>query len=299
MYENIHIEKIVDPTFIEKDIEVGMLRLDKIHPIVSGNKVFKLSLYLKRAEELGISKLITFGGPFSNHLHATAYEAKQRGMLATALIRGHVPYKLSPTLKDCQDMGMELRFIDHETFERLDLQKLVFDNPDTMVIPQGGYGRAGAEGAAIIMSLPGVREYNYVMAASGTGTMGAGLIAGAMPEQRILLVSVLKNNFSIRSEIEALLTENERQKSFIIEHRFHLGGYAKKSQLLFNAMNHFYRKYSIPTDFVYTGKLLLAFNQLLTENQFPCGSKVLLVHSGGLQGNRSLTNNELNFTAKS
>jgi 1-aminocyclopropane-1-carboxylate deaminase/D-cysteine desulfhydrase-like pyridoxal-dependent ACC family enzyme len=299
MYENIHIENIVDPIYSHKEIEVGVLRLDKTHPIVSGNKVFKLQPYLKKAEELGISKLITFGGPFSNHLHATAYMARQKGIKATGLIRGTEPKKLSTTLEECREMGMELTFIDHETFERLDLQKLGSENPDSMVIPQGGYGRTGAEGAASIMSLPGVNAYNFIVAACGTGTMGAGLIAGAMPGQTILLVSVLKNNFSIRKEIEALLTENEKQHNFVIEDRYHLGGYAKKNQLLFDTMNRFYQQHGIPTDFVYTGKLIFATDQLISENHFPKNSKVLIVHSGGLQGNRSLAKNELSFDSKS
>ena len=295
MHENIHIEKIIDPIYSEKDVEVGMLRLDKTHPIVSGNKIFKLSLYLKRAEELGLSKLITVGGPFSNHLHATAFAAKQKGMLSTALIRGFVPDKLSPTLQDCQDMGMELRFMDPASFEKLNLPKLAAENPDAVVIPQGGYGRTGAEGAASIMALPGTSEYRFIVAACGTGTMGAGLVSGALPTQEILLVSVLKNNFSIGDEIKALLTETERQKKYTIEDRFHMGGYAKKNQTLFDTMNDFYKKHGIPTDFVYTGKLIFAFAQMLSENQFPPGSKILLIHSGGLQGNRSLSHNELCF----
>jgi 1-aminocyclopropane-1-carboxylate deaminase/D-cysteine desulfhydrase-like pyridoxal-dependent ACC family enzyme len=125
--------------------------------------------------------------------------------------------------------------------------------------------------------------------------MGAGLVSGALPTQEILLVSVLKNNFSIGDEIKALLTETERQKKYTIEDRFHMGGYAKKNQTLFDTMNDFYKKHGIPTDFVYTGKLIFAFAQMLSENQFPPGSKILLIHSGGLQGNRSLGHNELCF----
>jgi len=192
-------------------------------------------------------------------------------------------------------MGMELVFMQNLQDEIPNLQELQLNYPDAMIVPQGGYGYIGALGASAIMSLPGVENYNIMMAASGTGTMGAGLIIGARNNQQIILVSVLKNNWSIKEEIKALLPEEKKHENFIIEHRFHLGGYAKKNNLLFETMNRFYQKHGTPTDQVYTGKLVFAFEQLVKEGVFPASSKILLIHSGGMQGNRSLRNNELCF----
>ena len=126
--------------------------------------------------------------------------------------------------------------------------------------------------------------------------MAAGLIDGLVSHQQLTLVSVLKNNFSVLDEIKQLLFEEEiKNKRFDIRFDFHLGGYAKKNELLFKAMNDFFSIHHVPTDFVYTGKLVNAFYHMLEAGSFERGSKVLLIHSGGLQGNRSLCNNELIF----
>ena len=298
MHQNIHIEKISDARLEQMEAAAGMLRLDLIHPVVSGNKIFKLSPYLKIAADNGISQILTFGGPYSNHLHATAFEAKQRGLKCIGLVRGKQPQLVSKTLEECIEMGMELKFLEGHQYDNIDTKVLEAAYPKTLIIPHGGYGATGAMGAAEIMELPSVSEYNIILAACGTGTMAAGLIMGRKEHQHIVLVSVLKNNFSITEEIKALIPIEKAQGSFEIVHRFHLGGYAKKSNELFSCMNRFYKNYSIPTDFVYTGKLVFAFEQLIAEDHFPWGSKILLIHSGGLQGNRSLNSGELCFNSK-
>lgn len=295
MHRHIHIQKIIDPSPDNQFIAVGVLRLDLIHPIVSGNKLFKLEPYLQHASEKGAKSIITFGGPFSNHLHATAWAAREKGIKAHAIIKGPEPEKLTGTLTDCRAMGMELIFMEQEAFQQLDNEYLQLKYPKAIIIPQGGYGRIGAEGAAGIMSLPGVAEYDTILAACGTGTMGAGLIMGATADQEIILVSVLKNNFSIGAAIAQLLNETEQKKRYSIEHRFHLGGYARKNSDLFDTMNRIHATWTIPTDFVYTGKLFYAFEHMLQEQSFLPHAKILLIHSGGLQGNRSLLNNELGF----
>jgi len=154
----------------------------------------------------------------------------------------------------------------------------------------------GMMGAKEIMDIPGVESFDIVMAACGTGTMSAGLLSGLAPYQQLLLVSVLKNNFSICDEIDQLLMKDETNNRGIeYSFDFHFGGYAKKNQVLFETMNQFYKIHQVPTDFVYTGKLVHAFYSMLEAGRFPKGSKVMLIHSGGLQGNRSLKNNELIF----
>ena len=134
------------------------------------------------------------------------------------------------------------------------------------------------------------------MASSGSGTMGAGLLAAIQPHQQLLLFSALKNNFSIEEEIKALLTKEEYEdKPYSINHEYHFGGFAKKDETLLSYMNEFYRETGIPTDFVYTGKLAYAMNDMLQKEKLPTNSKILFIHSGGLQGNRSLKNNQLIF----
>ena len=290
------IEILEEDFFLQSGVEVGILRLDKIHPVVSGNKIFKLKYYLLSALAKGQKKIITLGGPYSNHLHATAFAAKQYGLKAIGLLKGSKPPILSATLKDCLQMGMELRWSEKNTDEHTQVAWIQENFPDALFIPQGGQGEPGIKGAAEIISIEGVERFNCILAACGTGTMGAGLILGQKEHQRSVLISVLKNNYSVTTDICNLLKINGLSEvKATIDFSYHLGGYAKKSAELFDSMNIFYRTHGVPTDFVYTGKLIHAFYEMLKNGEFPRGDKVLLIHSGGLQGNRSLTKGELIF----
>lgn len=296
MLEKIIIQPINDELVQILGISAAILRLDLLHPIVSGNKMFKLKHFLAAAKNSEKKGIITFGGAFSNHLVAAAYAAKINNLESIGYVRGEAPEKLSHGLMDCIAYGMQLEFMSRESFDAIDAAQFSNTYPKHLIIPHGGYGRMGMLGAQEIMEIPGVEAYDTVLAACGTGTMAAGLIAGLQPHQQLILVSVLKNNFSVMDEINQLLFEEEiTKKRFDIRFDFHMGGYAKKNALLFRAMNDFYRIHHVPTDFVYTGKLVQAFYQMMKEGAFATNSKVLLIHSGGLQGNRSLCNNELIF----
>jgi 1-aminocyclopropane-1-carboxylate deaminase/D-cysteine desulfhydrase-like pyridoxal-dependent ACC family enzyme len=296
MLEKNIIQPINEERVQSHGISVAILRLDLLHPIVSGNKIFKLNHYLAAAKNGTKKGILTFGGAFSNHLVAAAYAAKLHNLESIGFVRGEKPNKLSQSLMDCMSYGMQLEFMKRESFDSIDLSQLSTAYPNHAIIPHGGYGRMGMLGAKEIMEIAGVETYDTVLAACGTGTMAAGLIAGLKPHQQLTLVSVLKNNYSILDEIKLLLIEDEiRNKRFEIHFDFHLGGYAKKNPVLFQTMNDFFSNHHIPTDFVYTGKLVHAFYRLMEANTFSTGSKVLLIHSGGLQGNRSLCNNELIF----
>lgn len=296
MLEKNIIQPINEEQLQSSGISAAILRLDRLHPIVSGNKIFKLNHYLAAAKNSAKKGILTFGGAFSNHLVAAAYAAKMNNLESIGFVRGEAPKKISHGLMDCISYGMQLEFMNRESFDSIDVAQFSTAYPSHAIIPHGGFGRMGMLGAKEIMEIPGVEAYDIVVAACGTGTMAAGLIAGLKPHQQLTLVSVLKNNFSLQDEIKQLLFEEEiNNKRYDIRFDFHLGGYAKKNALLFEAMNNFYSIHQIPTDFVYTGKLVYAFYQMMKAGDFEDGSKVLLIHSGGLQGNRSLCNNELIF----
>jgi len=296
MLEQTLIQTIHDEHVQAHGINAAVLRLDLLHPIVSGNKIFKLKHYIASAKKSAKKGILTFGGAFSNHLVAAAYAAKLNNLESIGIVRGEAPKKPSHTLLDCISFGMHLEFMDRGAFDSIDFVNMSTSHPDHAIIPQGGYGRMGMSGAKEIMEIPGVAAHEIVVAACGTGTMAAGLIAGLKPHQQLILVSVLKNNFSIIGEIKQLLFEEEiNNKRFDVRFDFHMGGYAKKNTPLFLAMNDFFSTHHIPTDFVYTGKLIHAFYRMMEAGTFARNSKVLLIHSGGLQGNRSLHNNELIF----
>ena len=295
MLINTLIQKINADKAKIQGISASVLRLDRIHPVVSGNKIFKLKHYINAATHQK-KQLVTFGGPYSNHLVATAYAGQQYGIRTTGYVRGERPPALSVSLQDCIAFGMDLKFVERDQYKQLQEELIQKENKNAVVVPYGGYGRLGAMGAKEILSFDDVGKYDIIMASCGSGTMAAGLLSIIGPHQKLILVSAVKNNFSIYEEIKALLIPEEyADKNMEIHHNYHFGGFAKKNSTLLNYMNDFYRETGIPTDFVYTGKLMFAFNEMLNKEYFPAGSNILLVHSGGLQGNRSLATNELIF----
>ncbi len=288
---NISIDKIVLPVFTENKIEADVLRLDKIHPLVSGNKWFKLRYYIEEAKQQGKKNILTFGGAWSNHIIATAAACHLNGLKATGMIRGEEAPELSPTLQQAKAIGMQLIFISREDYRK---KKIPGDlNDDTYVINEGGSGMKGVEGAATILDHCQKENYTHICCAAGTGTMTAGLAKAARRGTTIISISVMKNNPEIGENIISLSGTNKNDVVLLQDH--HFGGYAKYQPALLHFMNDLYRQTGIPTDFVYTGKLFYAINDLAFKKYFPPRSKLLLIHSGGLQGNSSLDNGTLIF----
>lgn len=296
MLNNTLIQELPIKAANIQGISVSILRLDLIHPVVSGNKIFKLKYYIESALNEKKQRLITFGGAYSNHLVATAFAAQQNGLKALGYVRGEAPEKLSDTLSDCLNYGMELKFVPRLDYDALQLDAIMRENTDAVVIPYGGHGRLGALGAREILAFETAQNFDTIMASCGSGTMGAGLLAALNNKQKLFLFSAMKNNFSIEAEIKSVLLKEEYlNKSFEINHHYHFGGFAKKDDHLLEFMNAFYKETTIPTDFVYTGKLVYGMNDMIQKQLIPRGSNILLIHSGGLQGNRSLKNKELIF----
>ncbi len=277
-------------------ITVDVLRLDLLHPVVSGNKWFKLKNYLTEAKRLQ-RVLLTFGGAFSNHLVATAAAARSQKLKSIGIVRGEEPPLLSHTLQQAKDFGMELHFTTREAYKNKTVPDSVYQlhaPEDLYIIPEGGYGCKGAEGATDILLENDTSSYTHILSAVGTGTTLAGLTAAAGNEQKVIGISVLKNNFSLEAAIRRLLPE-QKHSQFELLHDYHLGGYAKHTKELLQFMNNVYADTGIPTDFVYTAKAFFAAFELLKNGSFSGNDKWLLVHTGGLQGNLSLPKGTLIF----
>ena len=272
---------------------VDVLRLDLIHPVISGNKWFKLKGYLEEASRLGKNHILSFGGAYSNHIVATAAAAQSKGFSSTGLIRGEEPANLSPTLMDAKDYGMRLVFISRDDYSKKLIPDEIISEPGTYVVPEGGYGPIGASGAAEIALLTKMSNYTHVVAATGTGTMLAGLIMASKNIQ-VVGIPILKNLGTLPAEINRLLP-TALQDQYQIINGYQFGGYAKYSSALIRFMNNWYSETGIPSDFVYTGKVFFAVDDMVRQNFFPAESRVLVIHSGGLQGNRSLPKGELIF----
>ena len=275
--------------------KVDLLRLDLLHPIVSGNKFYKLRYYIEFALAKGVSTVASFGGPYSNHIVALAYTAKEAGLKSIGYIRTNADEHMTPSLKEAKAYGMELVYLGRTDFQSKKAAILQSSemNTDCYLIDEGGYGTIGAKGAATILTTQDTSHYDVIICAVGTGTMLAGIIHAADAHQKIIGIPVLKNEGSIESEINALLEDKNRPYTLL--HQFHQGGYAKTNPMMLDFMNRLWDAEKIPTDIVYTSKLLFGVEQLINENYFDKDISILVIHSGGLQGNRSLPEGTLKF----
>ena len=284
------VETIIKNENNKHNISIKIARLDLIHPIVSGNKLFKLYYFVEKAKQLNKEKLITKGGAFSNHLIATAFYCKEMKIQAIGIIRGEQPQHLNHTLSACLAFGMQLIYVSRKDFDLIhnikDLNESYLDENNSFFIPEGGYHPLGAIGASLIMEHPELKSASHICTALGTSTTLAGLIIKSEPKQEIIGIPALKGLTDISERLEYLL-ETSNFKTPTIWTDYDFGGYAKSSGHLIEFINNFYSDFRIPSDFVYTGKAFFAVMDQFQKGYFPNNSNVIIIHTGGLQGNRS------------
>ena len=224
------VQPIQKKLYQHRKLRCAVLRIDSLHPVVSGNKWFKLKGFLQAVADERKKGVITFGGPWSNHLLATAAACAAAGVSSIGLVRGVPPPQLSPTLTDAQNYGMQLHFLSRENYRRQELPAALAEQyraEEWCMVPEGGYGRAGAWGAREILQHLPLADYTHILCAVGTGTTLAGLVLAAGPSQSVVGITVLKNADTIASEVGALLDAGKN--NFRILHDYHFGGYAKKN----------------------------------------------------------------------
>jgi 1-aminocyclopropane-1-carboxylate deaminase len=283
----------------EMQVGIDVLRLDKLHPVISGNKWFKLKHYLQDAVSRHEHTLLSFGGAYSNHIMALACAANKAGLSSIGVIRGEENEKRSPTLDAAKAYGMKLHFLTRDEYRKKESDEIIQPLRDLFgdfyLVPEGGAGEAGIKGSETILELVALNKYTHILAAIGTGTMYTGIANAALANQQIVGIPVLKGMTSTLKNITTQLSRPEMVDKCRFFTSFHFGGYAKMNAELISFMNSLYVRTGIPTDFVYTGKLFYALRKLLEEYYFNPGSRVLVIHSGGLQGNRSLPADTLLF----
>nr|WP_210423673.1 pyridoxal-phosphate dependent enzyme [Croceivirga thetidis] len=270
-----------------KDAEVSLTikREDLLHPIVSGNKFRKLKYNLLEAKELGKSCLLTFGGAYSNHILATAAAANQHGLKSIGVIRGEElkgNWFENPTLRQAKQFGMEFFFVNRDTYRLKDsesfLEKLNSKFGDFYLLPEGGTNNLAIKGCEEILERDD-KAFDFVCTSVGTGGTMAGIINASHSHQYILGFSALKGEF-LKDSI-ANLTDAGNWK--IIDD-YHFGGYAKVDLKLIEFINSFKAEFNIPLDPIYTGKLFYGLFDLIKKGYFRSKSKILVIHTGGLQG---------------
>lgn len=288
------VEQLNLPCFAAAGVRVDLLRLDRIHPQISGNKWFKLKYALLDIEETTCRRVLSFGGSWSNHIHALAWAARERGIEAIGVIRGERPEQLSGMLQDAERWGMTLHFVSRQQYR--DKQSPEFIDAlhrcygDFHLLPEGGSGARAIEGCREIYRYFDAMAYDRLFCACGTGGTLAGLIAARPDHLQLHGVSALKGGDFLYRDIRHLLDSASIDDPGGWEIRLddHEGGYARISRELALAMADFYRDTGVELEPVYTGKVLLSLQRMLAAGALPSGSRVLMLHTGGMQGLRGM-----------
>lgn len=272
-------------TLPKKNVELFIKREDKIHPFVSGNKYRKLKYNLLKAKKQGYQTLLTFGGAYSNHIAAVAAAGQGLGFKTIGVIRGEeLEQKIEEnlTLRFSSLNGMQFKFVSREVYRNKTSKSFIFELHDAFgdffLIPEGGTNELAIKGCEEILT--GVNnQYDYICCAVGTGGTISGLINCSKLSQQVLGFPALKGGF-LKQDISKFV----KRTNWDLVTNYHFGGYAKVNADLIKFINKFKKDYKIPLDPVYTGKMMFGIFDLIKNNYFPKGSKILVIHTGGLQG---------------
>ncbi len=279
------IVQILEPFLLQKKVELYIKREDLNHPVISGNKLRKLKYNLLEACRLGYDTLLTFGGAFSNHIYAVAGAGSEFGFKTIGLIRGEEHRPLNHTLSFARERGMELHYIDRNSYRKKQevdfLKGLEHRFGPFYLLPEGGTNELAIEGCKE-MAEEIDESFHFVCCPVGTGGTLAGIIRGLGGRKKVIGFSSLKGDF-LTNEVSALV--GEFYENWNIENDYHFGGYAKIKPELINFILDFEQKHQIPLEPIYTGKMLYGIYDLIGKGGFPTNSKILALHTGGLQGN--------------
>jgi len=284
-------QEVFFPLLEEKEIRLFIKREDTIHPFVSGNKFRKLKYNIQEASLKGKSKILTFGGAYSNHIVATAVAGNLSGFKTIGVIRGdELGFNLkkvleeNDTLRKANENGMEFCFVSRQDYRNKETESFIdyLKNKfgDFYLIPEGGTNDLAIKGCSEILSEKD-KNFNYICVSVGTGGTISGLIKSVInTEQQIIGFPALKEGFLL-NEIKKTTIN---QKNWCLQKDYHFGGYAKYNKELIIFINEFKKNTSILLDPIYTGKMLFGVFDLIKKNYYPPYSNILAIHTGGLQG---------------
>lgn len=275
--QKINYKNISNNLFIKRE--------DLIHPLISGNKYRKLKYNLQEAQIQKKNTLITFGGAFSNHILAVAALGFENNLKTVGIIRGEeLSSKINenPTLKKASQLGMQFEFVSREMYRNKSAADFLFSwnekYENAYVIPEGGTNELAVKGCEEVL-LDTDSIFDYICCCVGTGGTISGIINSSKPNQKILGFPALKGGF-----ISKDISNFAKQSNWDLQSDYHFGGYGKISDELIRFLNDFYTETTIPLDPIYTGKMVFGIVDLYQKNYFSEKDKVLIIHTGGLQG---------------
>ncbi len=279
------LTKVSAPCLDRRQVELWIKRDDLLHPIVSGNKWRKLKYILNHALSLGAIKIVSMGGAYSNHLYALAYVGHRLGIQTEGFIRGEP--QSNPTLNDLRRWRMHLHFVSREDYRNLrqykDWNSLPGIDTDAYWLPEGGSVDLALQGVAEMVSEIDI-QYDVVCCPCGTGTTLAGIIEAVQPDVRVIGFSALKGGSFLKRDVEALLAQARDNWDIITD--YHFGGFARTKPELIEFIERFSSETSVRLEPVYTGKMFYGIYDLIGKGFFPADRRIVVIHTGGLQGNR-------------
>jgi 1-aminocyclopropane-1-carboxylate deaminase len=289
-FESLHLDWLKTA-----DIEVAILRLDQIDPLISGNKWFKLTEHLKAADQAGAKGIISLGGAHSNHLHALAAAGKRFGFAPVGLLRGHA--QQTPTVNDLQALGMQLHWLGYGGYrarhEAGFWEPWLAQYPDLLAVAEGGGGLPGAQGCVQLKALAcrqldalGWSGYDGWWLACGTGTTLAGLVLAEAGEHPVYGALAVPGDHGVAQQVARIVEEAGVNHSSYELFDASRGGFAKVDPPLLEFIARTEQASGIALEPLYTGKALLALRQQVEAGKFAPGTRLIFIHTGGLQGLR-------------
>lgn len=274
--------------FITKinEVELHILREDEIHPTISGNKFRKLKYNLIEFQKGNFDSILTFGGAYSNHISAVAAAGKEFGIKTFGIIRGEEivdRIQENPTLTFAQNCGMNLHFVSRENYRNKNednfIQNLKTQFGNIYILPEGGTNEFAVKGCEEILGNH-TENFDFICCAIGTGGTISGIINSSENHQETLGFPALKSADFLIDEIKNYTSRS----NWRLIQEFHFNGYGKVNNELLDFINDFKSRFDVTLDPIYTGKMMYGIMKLIKENHFPKNTKVLAVHTGGLQG---------------
>lgn len=288
------LQQVTDEIFLQRKINLFIKRDDMIDKHLSGNKFFKLKYNLIEAAENNYSTLLSFGGAYSNHIYSLAYTGKIFGFKTIGVIRGEQHLPLNPTLSFAKECGMEFYYLNRSEYRKKYseeiLSRLKKTFGDFYLIPEGGSNFLAVRGCSEIPKRIEA-NFDYIFCACGTGGTLAGLIDGSDEISKVIGVAVLKNASFLKEDIYKFSQTKKSNWEILLD--YHFGGYAKFDDELIQFIKYFEKKFNIPLEPIYTGKMLFAIYDLVKKNFFSEGSVIIAYHSGGLQGLKGFVERKL------
>ena len=290
--QTAHLQSIPWQAFVSRGIKLSVWRDDLNHPLISGNKLHKLSGNLNAAKAQGFHQILSFGGPWSNHLHALAFACQEQGLKSVGIVRGELPEPLTDTLRDCQQWGMTLIPWSRQQYRQKHqpevLEQVLEDIGPSYVVPEGGSNEAAVSGFDRVWRhiFQSTDSISHLVCATGTGGTLAGLIRSVDQPLDLIGVQCVAEGEATEARVLDLVGNHQSPVNWQVDQQGHRGGFAKVDDCLLDFVDQAEATFDLPLEPVYTAKALMRVFELLNEGAFRPGDHVVLLHTGGLQGRR-------------